>query len=710
MKELYTKILWEKVLIRSIFRNKNIKIVCIMTFLFSLVLISFLDYQGLVVADNPSLKIGIDRSYAPQEFYKDGLVQGFTVDILNTIIPNIGYQPEFHPMYWNDAMSALKNGSIDVICGFDTPERHVDYDFSTPILNITQSIFVRNDIIGVDTVQDLANHTVAVENNDVADTYLMEHVPDAHIVRFNTQEEAIQALADGDVFAFFGLYNAGLYYIQQNNLSGIKVIGESVNVGPYCFIVKKGNSELLSKINDSLSTIITNGQYQQFYEKWYGLSIDDTTGLTLKWIAIVILITFGIIGLLLFWNYMLKKRVEERTIELEKSKEYLIQQDKIDSIGLLAGGIAHDFNNILTSVMGGISLIKFGIEEETDNYQILEDTEKAITRAKDLTQQLLTFSKGGAPVKKLASISDIIKDSANFMAHGSNIKINFDFENDIPPVSIDPGQISQVINNLVLNSIQAMPDGGNIDIGLKKISKNKLDPLPLSEGKYLKLTVTDHGVGIPKELEQRIFTPFFSTKANGNGLGLTSAYSIIKKHNGFMVFESQENVGTTFFIYLPISSNEASKIIKNKHDLIYKTSGKILVMDDDKSVRLIAEKMLKRLGYKVDVVESGQEAIKMYMKKKDSGDFYDLVILDLTVPGGKGGRETLSEIKSIDPNVKAIVSSGYSSFGLMSDYNNHGFSAVLRKPYTLEELGTTIQNILKPEEPKKNSVQTNAQS
>jgi len=379
--------------------------------------------------------------------------------------------------------------------------------------------------------------------------------------------------------------------------------------------------------------------------------------------------------------------------ERKKTEEELRKIERLESLGVLAGGIAHDFNNLLTGILGNLSLVQ--MEGGEDYQNILEEAKQASIQAKNLTLQLLTFSKGGEPIRGKVSIEDIIRESAEFSLHGSNVRCEFHFANDLWKVEVDKGQISQVIDNLVINSNQAMPEGGKIHIKAENIILEKENLLYLQEGKYVKITLQDEGIGVPEEYLPKIFDPYFSTKQEGSGLGLATVYSIIKKHEGYITVQSKVGKGTTFFIYLPaieekISGERAKKAIRRT----LTGKGRILIMDDEKIVRKAVGGMLGRLGYTVEFAENGEEAITKYEEAKNSGNPFDTVILDLTVPGGMGGKKAIEKLLKIDPDVKAIVSSGYSNDPVMANYEKHGFRAVVAKPFDLKELNEAIKKVL----------------
>lgn len=400
-----------------------------------------------------------------------------------------------------------------------------------------------------------------------------------------------------------------------------------------------------------------------------------------------------IIGVVLvFRDITEQKWVEE---ELQKTS-------RLEALGVLAGGIAHDFNNLLSGILGFLDLIDLNLNNEkaVEAAQIIYfigEARKATIRAKDLTFQLLTFARGGNPIRKLASLNQIIQESTNFALHGRNVEVVFNLPEQLWTVEVDNGQLGQVIQNLVINAAQAMPEGGRLTFSGENLSLGKETLTQLAPGKYVRVSLQDTGLGIALENLVKIFDPYYTTKTGGSGLGLAVCYSIIKKHEGYITVESELGKGTTFHVYLPVSGNleEIEKPPVLPRRVLYSQDNKyrVLVMDDEPSLRDVLKRTLNRLGSEVEVAKNGGEAIKLYEAALKTGQPFDIVFLDLTVPGGMGGKQTVVYLRELDPQVKAVVCSGYSSDPIMSNYQEYGFWDVLTKPFQIEELVKVLKRV-----------------
>jgi len=376
----------------------------------------------------------------------------------------------------------------------------------------------------------------------------------------------------------------------------------------------------------------------------------------------------------------------------KRMDEEILKNQKLESIGVLAGGIAHDFNNYLTGILGYINLVRLKTGLPEDARALLESAEKATLETRLLAQQLLTFSRGGAPVRRSTDLRDIIRDAVEFSIRGSNARYGIRIQDKPMPGDVDSGQIRQVIQNLVLNSIDAVTGGGHIDVRGTVRDVPPGNPMDLSAGTYNVIEVADDGCGISPEHLPRVFDPYFTTKPDGSGLGLAASHSIISNHEGAIIAESQPGQGAVFTIYLPVSQH---LLTDTEEDFIeeYRGAGKILVMDDEPCVRDVFDLMLRELGHEAILTCDGEEAVREFRKAVDEGWPFRTVILDLTIPGGQGGVEILKKLREIDPEIKAIVTSGYSHDAVLATYTQYGFIDTLAKPFSFDDVWKVLQKI-----------------
>ena len=363
---------------------------------------------------------------------------------------------------------------------------------------------------------------------------------------------------------------------------------------------------------------------------------------------------------------------------------------KLEALGILAGGIAHDFNNLLTGIFGNLEIAKLKMSKKDPAYKYIENSIKSLERAKNLTRQLLTFSKGGEPILDIVDLKDLIKTVVTFDLTGSNIKPHFKFPNNLWHVKADETQISQVISNLTINAKEAMPDGGNIYIQAENIENYEIQEIGL-KGDFVKITFQDEGIGIPEKNLEKIFDPFFSTKKHKSGLGLSISYSIIKRHNGYIRVNSKERIGTTFEIFLPAVKEKILKHKKKKStNKKLKTKNlNILIVDDEEVVKEVLKEVLELHGFKVEEASNSKEAIEKYKNNK-----FDVVLLDLTLPGDISGAEIGKKILQIDKNAKIIITTGYSEDPVLSNYKDYGFHGAVTKPFTIDKLISEIKKVL----------------
>jgi PAS domain S-box-containing protein len=404
----------------------------------------------------------------------------------------------------------------------------------------------------------------------------------------------------------------------------------------------------------------------------------------------------------------LATRVAERTAELEQANERLLSEmeqrkqveeelfrgRKLDSLGVLAGGIAHDFNNFLTIISGNIALAKMYLKPADPVCETLEQAAVACKRASSLASQLLTFGKGGAPVRKPVPLAGVVKDAVGLARAGAQVTIDLAIADDLWSAEIDIEQISQALHNILLNARQAMAEGGVIEVRAKNVVFDA-NSLPLRSGRYTMISARDHGCGIAADILPRIFDPYFTNKESGIGLGLATVHAIVAKHEGHIAVQSVLGVETTFSVYLPACTVEQLResVIGQQ---LQTGSGRILVMDDEEALRNLLAQILKRLGYEVECAKEGTEAIGLYQRAKDSGNSFDAALLDLTIPGGMGGKEVAARLREIDDHVILIVSSGYSNTPIMSDYRTYGFNDVISKPWTPVQLSQVLRRYMRP--------------
>ncbi|MEW6429828.1 MAG: PAS domain-containing protein [Thermodesulfobacteriota bacterium] len=380
--------------------------------------------------------------------------------------------------------------------------------------------------------------------------------------------------------------------------------------------------------------------------------------------------------------------------EQQAMEREAIKAQKLESLGLLAGGIAHDFNNLLAAVVGNLSLLKLHPAADARFAARLAAMETACLRARGLTQQLLTFAKGGAPIKAVSSVAAIVEGSVQLTLRGANVRCRVDLADDLHPVEVDANQIGQVLNNLLINADQAMPAGGEITIRGRNLRVDGSSGLVLEPGPYVLLSVADEGCGIAPEHLDRIFDPYFSTKHKGHGIGLATCFSIVRKHRGLIRVESASGRGTTFFVYLPAATGTMVEVEREEKEPA-RGAGRVLVMDDEEIVREMAAEQLRHLGYEPVLARDGGEALAAYRGAAAENRPFALVLMDLTVPGGMGGREAVAELLAFDPAAKVIVSSGYAQDAVLASFRDYGFRDILTKPYDILELGQVVARVLR---------------
>lgn len=505
---------------------------------------------------NESLSVGMELNFSPYEFLIGNAPSGFNVDLEKEIGQELNVDLEWHPKIWPEVLESLQNEEVDFITAVKSESRDEYLDFSQPFLNMSARIFINQDAEELSSIDETANHTIGVIDGVRSHQYLQENVPEAVLVLVDTFDQLVSLLIRGEVWAIFVAEYAMKYSLNTfyKDLK-IKPTASSIFMGEYCFAVKEGNTALIGRLDTALSTLMLGTEYSEIYNNWFALdSIREITAFEQFFINNW---TYLILGMaivftsLLMWNRTLKNQVYKKTKQLEQSQDMLFQQDKMQSIALLAGGIAHDFNNSLTVILGSLSLLQLECKEESEEIQILQNAVNAAKQAESLAGQLLTFTKHHELKTKVCSVIEPIENAVKFTFSGSNCTYSLDFDKGLWNCIIDQEQISQVINNLGINAIQAMPQGGHIVIRGENQVLKKMNHILLKEEHYVRISMQDNGPGIPPEVIKKIFDPYFTTKNDGNGLGLSHSYSIIDKHGGHLQVESKLGEGAMFYFHLP---------------------------------------------------------------------------------------------------------------------------------------------------------------
>lgn len=378
-------------------------------------------------------------------------------------------------------------------------------------------------------------------------------------------------------------------------------------------------------------------------------------------------------------------------ITMQKQVEmHLLQAQKMDIIGALSGSFAHDFNNMLSIISGNISVLANDIKD-SDILVQLRDAEQALAQARKLTQQLLTFTRGGSPSVNPHDLNELLRATVSFVLRGARTRCQLSLAETLPAVEVDAGQVSQAIASILINAEQEMPDGGTVNVTSSTVDIGEDNELALSPGKYVRIIIKDHGKGIPGENISKVFDPFFTTKPKGSGLGLTTSYSIIRKHKGAITVHSEPGQGAEFDVYLPASEKSKSVIEQGKPRPHH---GRALLMDDNEQMIQMLQRIIKRMGYDTVSTRNGSEAIEAYRKAMEENHQFDFVLFDISVPGGIGGAEAFREILALDPFAKGIVASGYANDPIMANYRDYGFSSVVAKPFFLKELTDAVEAAL----------------
>lgn len=651
--------------------------------------------------------VGTESNYPPYSFLdENGEPAGFNVDLAKAIGEATGIKVVIKYGAWDEVRSALIGGEIQAIAGmYYSRERDAQYEFTAPYALVHHAIFARSDSPAVNSLGEMRGQRIAVMRGDIIHEHLVAEGISEELVLVENQAEGLQLLSSGAVDYALIARLPGLYWKRELNLPDIGVTGPLVNPEKYCFSVREEESERVFRLGEGLAIVKETGEYQEIYERWLGAL--EPRGVPIKTMIKYTLIVLGPLSFLLVgwvgWTWALKRQVRRRTEELEresferrKVEAELQKIQSLRSLGTLAGGIAHDFNNILMGIYGNITIAKEELDPEHPSSEWLATAEQSLTQATRLTKQLLTFSLGGEPVREEVALLPLINEVISFDLSGKRVAVQTTIAEGLWPADVDRGQIQQVFSNLVINAAQAMPDGGDLSISAENCSVADGKIPGVFAGDYLKVDVRDSGAGISPENLERVFDPYFTTKKAGSGLGLATAYSIIIRHGGSIAVASKLGKGTTFTFYLPAAS--ASSVcpepLPKSVAASSNSSARVLVMDDDQPVRMLVTRILTRNGFAVEAVTDGSEAIQAYAAAFGTANPFDLVIMDLTVPGGVGGTEAVAEILKIDPDAKCIVSSGYANDPVMAKFADYGFKGFAAKPFSSQKLLETLNAVL----------------
>ena len=491
----------------------------------------------------------------------------------------------------------------------------------------------------------------------------------ANLALRDAEERVRRVMAAVPVVVFATDREGTLTLVEGSGMAGLSPAARDL-VGRSVFDLHRDNPDATAQLKRALAgeTLTHTFNFDGLYFETFFAPLYDASG--------------GLIG---------TTGVSVDVTQQRRAEEELFRASKLESIGVLAGGIAHDFNNILTAIIGNLALARLYTADDA-LLKCVSESEKAALRARGLTQQLLAFSSGGKPIKKIFLLAPLLDTIAEFALHGSNVRAQVQVPDDLWPIEGDEGQLSQVIHNLVLNAQQAMPEGGVVQLSARNTSIRATDSA-VAPGDYVEIVVRDRGVGIAPDDLAKIFDPFFTTKTHGSGLGLTSTYWIVKRHDGHIGVQSQPGRGAEFIVHLPRAHGGANPVVADA-PLFARGHGRILFMDDDTAIRAFTEALLAHLGYRVVSCADGGAALTAYRQALARGERFDAVILDLTVRDGMGGADTLTQLRRLDPAVKAVVSSGYSNDPVMAEYRHYGFSACIAKPYEAESLSRVLNDVI----------------
>lgn len=496
--------------------------------------------------DVAPIKIGGDNNYPPYEFVDDNdNFRGFNVDIIRAIAIELGLEIELVPNSWENTMELLKTGEIDAIQGMTmTPEREKIYDFTDEIVMNSQNIFVLKNSSIINDINDLSGKKVSIQSKDVSKE-ITRRIPDVTVIPKTNQLESLESLLSGEVDAYIGNRLTGIYYVQTFDLTeSVKIVGEPLYPTRYCIAVDNGNTELLNLLNSGLKAIKSNGTYEKIYKKWFGENILD---INQKWKSILSILLVALFISMIFiyithyWNKKLKEEVEIRSKEIIELNNIAMHNDKMQSLGKLSSSIAHELRNPLTSIKAFIDLIPLKIEDDGFRNELIKIVPQEIKRLDDLVGSLLDYSRPKNPNPRKIILDNILSDVLTLLKQKiKEKKIQVSISGTDVYFYADEAQMKQILINIILNSIDAIDDNGQIQID-GSISKSKAI-----------ISIKDNGVGVPDEIMNKLFDPFFTSKKSGYGIGLSVTDRLVKENKGEIKLFSEINKGTTVVIYMPM--------------------------------------------------------------------------------------------------------------------------------------------------------------
>ena len=652
------------------------------------------------------LRFAPDPSFAPIEWIDEqGNHRGLVADFFVLIQERLAIRIEIvRARDWGEVLEKAKAFEIDgVPAAQPTPERSAFLRWSPPFFELPHWIIVRQGEAGTPTLASLAGRRLTLTAGSSMEKQVRTEHPGVLISLVPDDIAGLSEVSFGHADAALVNLAVATYLIQHQGFSNLRLAsayGSSIQMA----IGTRSDEPLLASIMAKGLAAVSAPEREAIQQRWIRL---DVTGVRVGRTLLIALAAAAALAALvaivvLGWNAALRRQVAAATAGLQaemaerrRTEEALARAQRLESLSVLAGGIAHDFNNLLTGIVGNLSLAQEEPGATGEVPALLKEAEDAAWRAQALTRQLLTFSKGGAPVTEVVELLPLVQESATFAVRGRSTACRFSAAPGLWPAAVDPGQVGQVVQNLVINAAEAMPSGGIIEIDLENVQLEATGLGRLPPGPYVRLRVRDHGSGIPAEVLPAIFDPFVSTKQRGSGLGLAVCHSVVARHGGAIDVRSALGQGTTFEVLLPAAP--AAVVAGSVAGVpTPRQRGRVLVMDDEEMLRRLAQRIIGSLGCEVAVAADGQEAVALWRAARESGRPFDLVVVDLTVPGGIGGTETLQRLRALDPAVRVVVSSGYSEAAELSGHAGHGFTAVLPKPYSLEQVRRVIGGLLGP--------------